>query len=403
MDQEPIKIKTNEGLSAFNPIETGSETFPRIYFHKENLTSDEPTVRIYRGISSLSSEVIDNQICYAARSDTSLGEVKIGNKIEPLAKTLADEPVYDNLTVYLEERAKGLDFEQSEKLLKQLWGVENEVLKGRSVRETLTFNQILHPGGFSTDVGIEPYLSASTNLEEAMGWTNHNGGVLVMDIPLSRIETFQRELVGEVAVKFSINPNEIKAIIPTNSTREKISAEDLEKINQIINQNLGSQSKDSIVLWQQQEEVKKQIDMEVWKHDVEKIKARRVGYLMKKFPEVNIDSDDNYELAKQKVRDNLSERIKLFGGSPEEYELSKPELGIPEEFILLENKKIVENNEDRKLSEIATILGISAYSSPKEIIIKRNDVLNEAEQRGITIDREDYSRSQLRKIIEQLK
>ncbi len=403
MDLEPIRIKTNEGLSAYKPVETGIDAFPKIYFRKEYFDPNETTMRVYRGITSLSSEIIDNQMCYAGRIDTSPGEVRIGNKIEPLAETLANEPVYDNLTRYIEERVKSVNFKQSEKLSQQLWEIEDEVLKGRSVREILTFNQILHPGGLSTDIGIEPYLSASTILEDAMRWTNQNGGVLVMDIPLSRIETAKKELVGEVAVKFSINPNEIKAIIPTNLIHEKIMSDDLEKIHQIIDQNLGNQSKESMGLWQQQEKVKKQIDMEAWKHDVEKIKARRVGYLMRKFPEVSIDSNDNYELVKQKIKDNLTERIKLFGGSPEVYELSKQELGKPEEFILLEYKKMIENIEERKLPEIATILGISTYSSPEEILIKRNDVLNEAEQRGITIDRENYSRNQLRKIVTQLK
>lgn len=400
MDSEPIKAIVSEGLSAYNPIQTGNETFPKILVRKEQPSSGEPTVRVYRGVTDLSAEVIDNQMCYAARKDIGGGKFEIDERLEPLAKNLAEEPNYDNLTSYLDEKSKGVTFEQTEKMSKRLWEIEDDILDGKNVRQILILDQVSHPGGTSVDTGIAPYISATSNLSEAVSWVRIEGGILVIDIPLSKLEGADK---SESAIKFKIEPCEIKAIIPADSINEKATAEDLVEVNQQIDQNLGGQQEQSLSLWQQQEEIKKRVDAEVWKNDVEKVKTRRVGYLSEKFPEAKVDISDDYKTAKQKVKNNLIERIKLFGGSSEEYEWVSSESGKPEEFVLLENKKLIEKSEVRKLPEVAGILGIPSYSTPEEIMTKRNEIFTAAEQLGIKVSREDFTRSQMRRVVEAVK
>ena len=207
-------LKANGFKAKAVPTSSGAGFTEAIVIQKE--APSGKTVRVYRGVNQSDVSVL-KQIPYAMRADSedSYGSVTLDN-VRQEVETLAEDPSYEHLLAYADKIRPQIIESQKKKLDESLTEIEDGVLRGRSVRRLLAFDQIKHGGG-NLDSGVSPYVSASFNLREALKYTHEDGVLLVMDVPISQIEDLNSD-ESETNIKGIIDARYITAIIPRDGS-----------------------------------------------------------------------------------------------------------------------------------------------------------------------------------------
>lgn len=196
---------------------------------------NEKRVRIYRGVGQL--ETIFKQVPYGIRkSDGSIFSGPKSLEIKEVVEEMATQPTYENLTKYIKLASEnGGD---SKKLNEKLLEIENDVLRpgvNYGFTESLQFETFKHSGGLMMESGISPYLSASFDLKEALGFTKKGGVVMVIDIPISKLNFYGKDTDGELFINGTLDSKYIRALIPkAEDIDDENEQEVLEKINQSV-------------------------------------------------------------------------------------------------------------------------------------------------------------------------
>lgn len=276
-------------------IEKGVEFPSAIVLDKQEIQK-EKMVRVYRGIGKLDASVLQ-QIPYAMRTVDEAGTLSTLEHVRQEVETLAKQPTYENLIAYVNKVRPSLSPAEVARFEHDLDGIEDGILKGNSTRKELVFRQIGHNGGFG-DSGITPYISISFDPYEAIGYGE--GGLLVIDVPLSKIEDFRAD-AKEASIKGTIDPKYITAILPRKRmkvTEKKDSAQQLynalRKVYEAAPADLFYG--DALQSERERKLAEEQIvDREQWQKDVEAVKLRRATKLREKFPEVTATSGSEAE------------------------------------------------------------------------------------------------------------
>ncbi len=204
----------------------GGVEFQRAIILSKNRASTEPLVRVYRGVHRM-DETLLRQVPYALRSRDAreLGPVRILEGAREQALALADRPTHENLMRYVDVVWPELHDTEIERFNESLEDIENYVLEGQSLRINLAHKTFGFAGGAYADTGIPPYLSASGDLSEAAAYGR--AGIMVLDVPVSKIEALFGRAKGEVVIKGEIDPSHITAILPRGYSSPDWKTEDV--------------------------------------------------------------------------------------------------------------------------------------------------------------------------------
>jgi hypothetical protein len=181
-----------------------------IIFPKEEIPK-EKMVRIYRGIKNI-DETILSQEPYAIRSENESGKPKIIEQVREEVNRLAEDPTYENLVTYIEKVKPFLtekEIKYMEDELSGPSGIEDGFEWGQTARYGLLFGQVRHGARFG-ERGIQPYISATYNIDEANAYGD---GILVIDLPASKIEDFSEKVEDETRIKGSLDKKYITGIL----------------------------------------------------------------------------------------------------------------------------------------------------------------------------------------------
>ena len=196
------------------------------------------------------------------------------------------------------------------------------------MREELISKQIEHVGG-NIDSGISPYLSASWDAREALGYTKPDGALLVIDIPLSQIQDFSEDAT-ETNIKGTLDSKYITAIIPRNGVNlkdDEVSQQAIVRALQTVSETVPipiydlNETKEARVNQFNANEEKDQQQRQI---DVEAVRQKRTAYLVTEFSNLGLNIEDLqktssdtgtdvYTEAKRRIFDHYAERIHKMG------------------------------------------------------------------------------------------
>lgn len=349
------------------PIQMGT-SFPEAIIIEKEAVRDEQRLRVYRGINHLDESMLA-QIPYALRTEHESGKPIALGSVRSEVERLAEEPTYEHLANYVDKVRPLLSEKEQARLDADLDTIERWVLElGHSVRKALMYRQIVHNGGWGTS-GTAPYLSASTDFAHAAGYgSKHGGGVLVLDVPLSKLEDFDGA-DEELCIKGVLDPSYITAIVPHVVQRidDAVWKEDAQYAAMRLNELMpaeGPTQEEWLELRKQKVAAREQWDEAQRAKDIEAIARRRTGRLLARFPEAVVDSQartgtdsENYVRVKQAVYDHLKARFEKHNRAPLEmqsYRSEDPEKGHVyfkreevDDLMLEEARRVVEYLEKR--------------------------------------------------------
>lgn len=281
----------------------------------------EKHVRIYRGVNYLCTSLLD-QIPYAMRSECKEGTqwqrrdtpIRL-TEVEEEVKNLAERPTYENLINYVEKVMPLLNLDEQRRMKETLKRVEDDVLiHGHSLRKSLIHMNYEHQGSFVPTSGITPYISASLDPKQAMGYGR--GALMVIDLPL---EAAEDNLNEEIAIRGRLNNDYITAILLRRADTFQLdnNTAGLETAIKKLNEFKPIPLYEEDELQEKRKEeaaLKKAIDDDNKGGDIEAIKQKRVHYLLTACPEANFSTEtikteaaekgvDFYQLAQEKLYD----------------------------------------------------------------------------------------------------
>lgn len=175
----------------------------------------------FRGISGRSPERVFNQTSYGSRHRNEKGEVVTDPTLLDLSRKLAEEPTPRNLIQWY-KTYKGLELNtdnmehtleeivtSSEKYLKET--LPHMVHNGVPIIESMmSFDQGSRNGG-NSDTSYTPYVSVTSRLSQAIGYSKSPGAQLVIAInaPSDRFNN----AFGELRLKGAIEKEDISEVI----------------------------------------------------------------------------------------------------------------------------------------------------------------------------------------------
>lgn len=298
----------------------------------DNPAPTQPVVRIYRGVKYLCTSLLD-QIPYAMRSEHKEGEswksgstpIKI-EEVQEEVQQLAERPTYENLLKYYEKVQDYLNEDEKWRMEDGLKEAEDDVLKhGHSLRKSLIHINNYHVGTHMPTSGITPYISASFDAREAMGYGGR--AIMAIDLPIENIEDWFQ---GEVGIRGKLENQQVTAIFlrkkPTSSDyNTKGFFQAIEKLNEIKPMPL-IEEEDLEALRTEERFLKLAIDEDNKEKDILDIKNKRVRYLLNACPEANLNIEeikteaeemgvDFYKLTQEKLFDFYEQEFnKIWGG-----------------------------------------------------------------------------------------
>lgn len=283
----------------------------------------EKMVRVYRGVNEIGSSVL-TQVPYAMRAEDETGRgTTILEDIKQEVESLADRPTYEHLLAYVDKIRPHLSERELRWLESDLRKIEDGVLEGHSLRTELIYNQIGHNGGVA-DSGLSPYLSASYNPKEALGYTRGDGALLVIDVPISKIEDFGSDS-SETNIKGALKPEYITAVIPRNGKDigDQDIAQAIAGISETMDISVYDTAEDQKARGEQIA-TNKEKDKQQWQADAEAIRQKRTATLATQFPELDLDiqvlqktasetGTDVYTETRRRIFDYYAERFSKIG------------------------------------------------------------------------------------------
>lgn len=188
-----------------------------------NKQSQEPTVRIYRGVREVDGSILKQSPpvlkgldqLYRPSGSPQEQEARKRHKEEVKAKIFKfmENPTLENLKSYTEDLAYQGQFAspvQAERLREKLKQIETAVTeKGMSVEDALRDNHIMSfSGGDGLQIDISPYIAASPDANAASFYAN--GALLAIDVPASQIDGYGE--LGEVLIKGELSAENIAGV-----------------------------------------------------------------------------------------------------------------------------------------------------------------------------------------------
>jgi len=321
---------------------------PQVVILEKEKPPEGKLIRLYRGVSRIDESILE-QVPYAMRSEKIGGRPEILENLKPEVEALAKNPTYENLINYFNKVLPYLTPEEVHRFEEDLREIEEGILRGKSLRKELIWQQIKHGGGWG-ESGITPYISASYNASEAIEYGR--GGLVIIDIPLSKIEDFSPDDSDECNIIGSLEKKYITAIIIRNfqpAADEEILRKELNLALKKVKESVPVDLYEDEELKRERERKfkdKEELDKKQWEIDVEKVRQNRVKRLREMFPAVNIDLEnipegvDIYTKAKRDIFDFYEARLKALGRQIEDYSFTESEYyGTPKEF---DREKITE-------------------------------------------------------------
>lgn len=277
--------------------------FSSIVVLQNKTPSSEPLVRVYRGVQKTNAGLVQH-IPYAMRSEDGRGGAAIIKEAKEAVDQLAKEPSYQNFLEYIRVMQPHWNQHEQARMATKIRALEDGVLSGFSLVDELFHAQIQHNGGNMTG-GISPYVSATTDIKEALGYAGKGGNLVVMDVPLSKIGAFQS--VGEVNLLGSMDDTYVTAILPRKNETHEISEEELQtNIHQAVSclDKIAPVASDKSSEWHKNfkvSEVSHQAQEErQWSQDAALIRTKRANEIIRAFPSAGL----NLELLRQKTEIN---------------------------------------------------------------------------------------------------
>lgn len=351
----------------------GDTEFPEAIILEKQEVPREKLVRIFRGINHLDSSLLE-QVPYAMRKESGTGKPVNLEEVRGEVETLAKNPTYENLLAYSEKVRPYLSSEEVARLDDDVTSVEEEILEGTSTRKSLLYKQIGHNGGWG-DSGATPYISASFDPYEAVGYGNE--GLMVLDVPLSEVEDFSPD-GKEVGIKGALDKKYITAVIPRKINRQGGGSKD--ETNKQLYQTLLKVYETTDAPLLNAEELRSMretksvevavLDKNQWEKDVAVVRQKRIKKLVAKFPEVGPNMQavqeksieegvDVYTGVKRYVFDQYKSRLGKIGRNGRdvtEYDFSTSQYGERKKFdrenvtdvMLLKLRELVDRLEERE-------------------------------------------------------
>ncbi len=305
-----------------------------IIFSPESVKQDEPLVRVYRGINHLDKSIL-HQTSYALRTrEGSGGYISELEHAREQVEALTDNPTHENLIRYVEAVWPDVADDEVERLESDLEAIEDDVLNGLPLRLALVHMTFGHNGGMYTDTGIAPYISASSDMNEAAGYGGK--GIMVLDVPVSKIEALTGGSSREVAIKGAIPKEYISAILlkenPVGVSEEP--ADELALVSKVLSDEIPHEVIEGSAIDQQfshlraEEEAKDSLQHE---KDVASIVERRSKLVLSKYPDSRPSEEeigrletgehtDKYTATRRAIYDKLAERLEAAGRKKEDLE-----------------------------------------------------------------------------------
>lgn len=284
----------------------GNGDFPEALVFEKKEVPREKLIRIFRGVNYL-DDTLTEQTPYAMRKEGGGGNLVTLEEVRNEVEALAQDPTYENLLAYTEKVRNFLSEDEITRLEEDIAGIEEDILKGVSTRQSLLYKQIAHSGGLGQS-GITPYISASYSPYDAIGY----GGkaLMVLDVPVSEIEDLSTK-GSEVGIKGSLDKKYITAIIPrqvqgyteytTDETNRHLH-QALIKVYAETSTSILNPDELSTLRHARSVEVVV-LDRKQWEVDVARVREKRVKNLMKMFPEIDIDMNTIKSKSKEEVVD----------------------------------------------------------------------------------------------------
>jgi hypothetical protein len=304
-----------------NGVEFGEAViFPR------SATQAEPLVRVFRGVNQLDRSLL-RQVPYGirSRSPSRDGELRILEGARESMLALAENPTHENLIRYAEAARPGLLEEEKSRFDHDLEDVENEVLSGVPLRRSLAFKTFQFNGGLYADTGIPPYLSVSRSPIEAA--TYGRNGMIVMDIPISKLEPSVGQPDGEVVLKGEIDARHIVAVLPRGySSRDRTSEEifgyvahAVDTVDQEVVGTIMTPEEVRCAFYQERGRLEKMDDAQR-ESDVRSIRESRANCVLNQYADIGVtradiedtmrrESVDLYTAAKRTAYDRLADKF----------------------------------------------------------------------------------------------
>ncbi|MBT4652501.1 MAG: hypothetical protein HN981_04470 [Candidatus Pacebacteria bacterium] len=181
--------------------------------------SSEPIIRVYRGIgvsSKATSDSLKNQYAYAFR-DIEDGKVIIRKEMQESADLLYLEPTYENLKNFIKAGKNNIKNGEARKDFDSLMSnILKSIDQGVSIRTALVLSTTSKLGGqYQAETSSAPYISATTDPMQLASYSK-GGEILVMDIPLSKIDGITKKSLEngeEVMIQERIKSEYIVAMI----------------------------------------------------------------------------------------------------------------------------------------------------------------------------------------------
>ncbi|MCU0653630.1 MAG: hypothetical protein MUD10_05225 [Candidatus Pacebacteria bacterium] len=257
-------------------------------------------VRVYRGVSLVKDVDLSRQAPYAMRasSDDPWG-FAVMEDLRQEVEILAAEPTYENLLAYADKVRPQLNEFHQKRFDENLLKIEDGILEGFSVRTMLNHDQFQHNGGYA-DTGISPYISASFNPKEAVGYSHYGSNraaLFVIDVPVSRLEDINDDADKETSIKGVLDHKDITAVLfRKGDVSQRAIGTALKTVSDTVQIPVCDANEAEMVLGNQVV-ANREIDAQQQPIDAEIIRQKRVLKLLSEFPEVGLDIQAIQELA----------------------------------------------------------------------------------------------------------
>lgn len=332
------------------------------------------TVRVYRGLTEPDAQSVLNQVSYVARDVDDDNKPTLHTDLVPAAEELANNPTYENLRRTAQLITERASARTARIVGEELERTEESVLRGDCVRSSL-LGFLVERGGGQLDAGIAPYLSASYDPEQALGYSSR-GVLLVLNLSPDRLQDFTDNSNGEVGIKARIKPEEIMAVIDTAVGKGHVA----EAIQQ-VDLSIGWTKEDEETAKTERVKVLEQQrnwDANQLKIDKELLQYQLAARLAEKYPKLGLTNaklaqlvektgKDVFTLAKETVFDDFATRLRLIGRPIESsgltYESKRHgKLPIERDSVTVEMleslEPFVERREQLDLPDFARQLGL---------------------------------------------
>ncbi len=340
--REALTAAAEKGIAGKVYSLNGNEIYDEaiVFGRGEPAEGSEKTVRLYRGVTRLDrygAASLFGQVSSAMRTTGDDGRTHVLEEVRPYVEKLADEPTYENLREYAEKISPLLKREEERNFLKMgMARIEEGLTEGYDLKTLLMHEQFGFNGGTSHH-WLAPYVSTSAKTKYPTGYGED--AVMVLDVPLSKVEFFEEVGDEETFVKGDIDQKYVTAVLSPKKTHVKSEDADRHRDQRMRELEAAAAAIDSIAptnrataeeVRQLEESRQSESYLESKKaaagRDAEAVWARRVGEIatrldrhvpvkdmVEKMREAGSKEAEVFRTVAEHVFDRLDERLLVIG------------------------------------------------------------------------------------------